>query len=382
MNRDDDIAAALPQPPPPAPARREAAIGAALRRFDDGAGAASGTANQPRAATRRRWLSRPQAGVLVSAALVAVVALPVAWNAFAPQPTVDGGRIAAPAPPRSGVPATAAAPEPGLPDQTADAGRAMSQAAPPGIVAAPPGETVPAPAPTPVAAPPPPAPPPPPPPPPAPPPAAADAMVAGNIVASRERQELAPGSRASAEAKAGIASARAPSPAPAPSFVAGEDDDARGDIVVTSNRRTGPVRRGDWNACTINDPRQDLAACRRQLGRGARAPSGDAAARIADGLQQAWQGDLARAVGAFDQAIAADPKSSVARLNRGLAHARLGNLDRAIADLDEAVRQAPRMARNYYNRSLLLRQRGDERRARSDAQRAVDLDPSYADALR
>src|SRR5688500_12610840 len=78
MAGPDDIAASLPQPPPPAPVRRDAAIEAALRRFD-------GVADSPVQARRDPWwsrLTRPQDGALVTAAAVAVPGVPVALVSF------------------------------------------------------------------------------------------------------------------------------------------------------------------------------------------------------------------------------------------------------------------------------------------------------------
>jgi tetratricopeptide (TPR) repeat protein len=125
------------------------------------------------------------------------------------------------------------------------------------------------------------------------------------------------------------------------------------------------ARRGDWNACTIEDPRRSLAGCR-------------VSAETADGLERAWKGDWDGAGRAFDSAVAAAPRSSAAWLNRGLLRRRSGDLERALADLDRAVRFSPRAARYYYHRSLVLRQIGDFDRARADEARAVELDPRYA----
>jgi len=151
------------------------------------------------------------------------------------------------------------------------------------------------------------------------------------------------------------------------------------DIVVTGMARSAARRagRGDWNACTVDDPNQRLSACRKLVDPAAQGPAGRAATHIADGLSLAWQDDLDGAIAAFDQAIAASPRLSFAYLNRGRAYLRQGDLDRALADLNQAVRYAPNGARAYYSRSLVWRQRGDTRRAEADEARAVDLDQRY-----
>ena len=174
--------------------------------------------------------------------------------------------------------------------------------------------------------------------------------------------------------------------APPPMVMAkAETDERANDNIVVTGIRASPQKaagRGDWNACTLNDPKRSLTGCRSLIDPGAKGQAGQAAARVADGLSLGWQGDIDGAISAFDKAIALQPRSSIAYLNRGLAWQREGDLDRAIADLDLAVRHAPGAARGYYNRSLVLRAQGDARRASADEARAVDLDPDYEAVVR
>jgi tetratricopeptide (TPR) repeat protein len=168
--------------------------------------------------------------------------------------------------------------------------------------------------------------------------------------------------------------APAAAPRPAPSAALANDDS---DIVVTGTAMRRPVRRGDWDSCTVNDPLRRLNGCKRLVDPGAKGPAGRAGARVADGLSLAWQGNLDGAIGAFDQAIELQPHLAFAYLNRGLVRQRQGDIDGAIADLDQAVRYAPTAARGYYQRSVMLRERGDTRRAERDEERAIALDPDY-----
>jgi hypothetical protein len=172
----------LPEPPPPRPARREAAIEAALRRFDGVEDAAPSARKGP----RRPWVStyRPQLALALSAMLLVVIGVPAALigirNESAPpvqQPPRPAAREVAQAPAANRAPETAESPAPAprpplalRKDQGADRGPAPNVQ--PVAAAAPPAPTAPI-----AAAAPPPAPrPPPPPPPPAPaPPSAATA---------------------------------------------------------------------------------------------------------------------------------------------------------------------------------------------------------------
>jgi tetratricopeptide (TPR) repeat protein len=137
------------------------------------------------------------------------------------------------------------------------------------------------------------------------------------------------------------------------------------------------ARRGDWNACTIDDPARSLRNCRRAIDANAGGAKGEAAAALGQGLTRAWQGEWRPAIAAFDRAIARHSGNPLAWLNRGLAHRRSGNPARARADLDEAIRLAPRAARGWYARSLLRRDQGDAEGARQDAARAVQLNSRY-----
>lgn len=363
--QNDDFS--LPQPPPPAPVRREAAIEEALRRFDAGGETQDRKSipTEPRRFGFRSGISsRPQLGILVAASLVAVIGLPLAWLTVTQKTertelaSRDTAGIKTFDVEERGSPAVVFEPE--TTAQPPVSGKELSPSSPV-RPAEPEPETA---------------------------ARRAEANAAGRQEAGNGRQDMA-------LAQAGITAAPAmiapppPAAAPAPPAMAKAEApaatesrerfaDAR-DVVVTAQKRRGTnvPERGDWNACTIDDPKQSLAACKPLVNPGAKGNKGQAAAHLADGLSLAWQGNIDGAIVAFDQAIAINPKSSLAYLNRGLAWRRKGDDERALADLDQAVKLAPSMARGYYNRSLLLRERGEERPARADQARAVDLDPDY-----
>ena len=374
MSRDEDIAASLPDPPPPAPTRREATIGAALRRFDEGGEAARSPAARPAPRSPPWWsrLSRSQFGILASAMLVVLVAVPAAWLSLGQNPAMRqpvASASHAGRPPLSATtpaqPGSAALSQPSFVASNSSA--VAEDVAPADAIAAPAPVEVPSaakpamvqnpssPAPAPPAL----APPPPPPP-----------AMAEMVADSRDRLD----GRSARKASPVGAMAQVQN-APVTESAAGESD---GSIIVTGARSTRrSVERGDWNACTVDDPRPDPASCRRQIVAGVTGADKRASAFVAEGLNLAWRRDYDGAIAAFDRAIELAPLSSFAYLNRGLALRRNGELNRAIADLDRAVRYGRASARAYYNRGVALRERGDLKRADADQSHAVGLDPSY-----
>lgn len=345
MTGDDELKAFLPEPPPPAPKRREAAIADALARFD-GAPAPQ-VASRP---ARGSWwanLRRPQAGLLATAALVAAISLPFAWTTLDPgTPAADeqvaretGDPVRVVVNKQAEVPAPVAVAAP----PSAENRRAAEQ-----VAAVPPAVSAPTTKRVELAQPPPAAP-------------AAKAEEREAIIVSAQRM------------------ARPVQDTPAAISVISSSDLAEDSVVVTGTRiaARGASRRGDWNACTVNDPSRMLSRCKKLANRGTKAVRAQADAHLSDGLERAWRDDLDGAITAFDQAIAVAPDLSVAYLNRGLAYDRQGESEAAIADLDRAVRHAPQSARAYYNRSLLLRKQGDTKRADVDERRAINLDSRY-----
>lgn len=352
MAGDDDIAASLPRPPLPAPARRDAAIAEALRRFDGAPSAQAGDGRPARAASWWSGPRRPYAGALAGAFLVTLIGLPFVWTSF-DNYAADGDRDRPP-----GVAAPAREPV------MAEADMSMADAAAPEPEADPsaPAPAVEAPKDAPA------------------PPSPADpaAALAREAAPDGANQEPAADFAASKDSAIVVTGSRVRRPnleATVPATSIGGEA-----ITVTGSRspNSKAARRGDWNACTIEDPGRSLERCRNSVGTVARGARGRAGAQLADGLSRAWTGDIDGAMAAFDRAVELAPRSSSAYLNRGLAWRRRGDLDRALADLDRAVRHAPRDARAYYHRSLVLRQRGDLRRARADEESAVALDQRYA----
>jgi hypothetical protein len=202
MAGEEDQSTWLPKPPPPRPARRDAAIDAALRKFD-GEKEAPEPVRERR--ERRSWTRRPQFAVAVSAMLLLIIGIPAALvgirNAphsverssppavqYAPAAPPAAARLPAPVA-TTDVAQTPASPpvapaKPASPSSNSAEAKVSAPtetlAAEPPMVAAPP-----APAPVVAAAPP---PPPPPPPPPSPPAAVASEQgMADNVVVTGSR---------------------------------------------------------------------------------------------------------------------------------------------------------------------------------------------------
>jgi hypothetical protein len=389
MADDSDLARLLPDPPPPRPVARDAVIAAAMRRFDGVPDPAPAAAPDRRPA---RWISGKQIGAFATIVLVAGISLSIALNR--PGGLQPGG-VDQPSP----ATAPRAAPGPGL----ASAPNRPSAAGPTATSDSPTNGPTPAVRPTsptskPIA----PATPvtltdgaddrvqagrarfasPPPPPPPEPPPAVAP------VAESLARAAPAEPPPAAADERSIVVTGKRAQPkmsysANPVTVVSRKADEESGgnDIVITGalRRPNAYAARGDWNACTVIDPKESLRGCRTLLGIGAKGPAGEAGARLSDGLALAWRGDLDGAIAAFDQAIALKPRFAFAYLNRGLAYQRNGEPARAAADLDLAIKYAPYAARGYYNRSVLRREQGNRRGADADANRAVELDPDYPD---
>jgi hypothetical protein len=117
---EKDQSAWLPEPPPPRPARRDAAIEAALRKFDGGVDAAPSVREAP----RRSWASahRPQLALALSAMLLVVIGVPAALigirNQSAPPMTPERAVVVRDVEPppalRAAEPPPAPAPAPAL----------------------------------------------------------------------------------------------------------------------------------------------------------------------------------------------------------------------------------------------------------------------------
>ncbi len=359
MTGDDDIRAILPNSPPPAPKKRDAAIAAALARFDGN----DPPSRQPRTKAATWWgsLSRPQTALIAATLLAVTISVPFALQSpvpFAPSASdqLSPAKIDGTSAGQSRSRETTEEPATSTPSQKAIAvsldeptlqqDKVVQAAEPANVV-----QVVPVM------------------------PAAVPAPPAPSAMGEFDSPSMLVQGGAEAKSLRNSQSA-----------IASSEDDARDEssLIVTGSRlsRSRSTQRGDWNACTVNDPDRRLDRCRKLADRVPKAVRNQVENYLSDGLQRAWNGELEGALAAFDAAIKVSPDLPSAYLNRGLVYDRHGKSAAAIADLNLAVRFSPNSARGYYNRSVLLRKNGEAKRARTDELQAVKLDLRYNNIIK
>jgi tetratricopeptide (TPR) repeat protein len=91
---------------------------------------------------------------------------------------------------------------------------------------------------------------------------------------------------------------------------------------------------------------------------------------------------LDKAIVAFTQALAKNPKLGEAYINRGLAYGKKGQYDQAIADFNKFLELDSRDAEAYYNRGVAYSKKGRYAQALADFNRALKFNPQDAQAAR
>ena len=346
MADDDDLRSLMPDAPPPDPARRDAAIEAALCRFDT-------QAKDPSCAVAdlgERRAGRVPVAVLASLELVAVLTVSVLLLndrrfSIDREPDQRLGRDAS--------------------GEAVQRTTAIDIAPPPAMESAPARQ------------------------------AAADAPPAMQGIAPTvpATQADMPTARFTSAVTAGAASqalAATPPPPPAPAAasamaaneaVAELDSEGARSIVVTGARRSNARQRADVSrevrssllSCTVLDPRASVRRCAGLADAAKSGDSSEAGARLVEGLTRAWRGDDRGALRAFDRAIASDSEVAAAYLNRGLVRRESGQTSAALADFNRAIEADRDDPRGYYFRSLLLRRMGETARADEDLARVSEI---------
>ncbi len=101
----------------------------------------------------------------------------------------------------------------------------------------------------------------------------------------------------------------------------------------------------------------------------------------ARGARSAAQGDYARAIEAYSQALAVDPARIEALAQRAEAYAALNRYDAALADVDRALRTAPGNVALYVERADLDLRRNDPAAAATDLDAALQRRPGDPELL-
>jgi tetratricopeptide (TPR) repeat protein len=139
------------------------------------------------------------------------------------------------------------------------------------------------------------------------------------------------------------------------------------------------ARADDLSICRTSvssPPDQVIAACDRLINAG-NSKGAELAARYDDrGIAWYRKGELDRALGDYNKAIALDPKFGIAHLNRGLVWHSKGQYDQALADYDKAISLGNvDLALAHHNRGNSWRSKGDLERTLGDYNTAIALDP-------
>ncbi len=86
-----------------------------------------------------------------------------------------------------------------------------------------------------------------------------------------------------------------------------------------------------------------------------------------------------KALKAFEQAAALDPKFQIAKMNQGIALLNLGRVDAARQFLEDAVTQNPNDSHAWYNLGMLEKNSANSQAAAAAFRRVTEIDPNDAD---
>ena len=135
-----------------------------------------------------------------------------------------------------------------------------------------------------------------------------------------------------------------------------------------------------YNRGTARSRDGDEARAIADFGEAIRLDPNDVSAFVNRGIAYLNKGDHRLAIADLDEAIRLDPKQESAWSARGDVYSALGDHARAIADYGEVIRLNPRDSDAYYNRGLSWRQHGDDDKALADYDESIRLAPQASDA--
>lgn len=107
----------------------------------------------------------------------------------------------------------------------------------------------------------------------------------------------------------------------------------------------------------------------------------NAVRELAAGNDFYLQGNYARALECYDNALRLNPQSAEAYNNRGLTYYHLNRFAEAVSDFDKAIAINPAFAQAYNNRGIVRYAQGQPATAISDYTTAIQFNPNFAYAL-
>jgi len=112
------------------------------------------------------------------------------------------------------------------------------------------------------------------------------------------------------------------------------------------------------------------------------AESDEAAQRNREGAKLVEQGEMEKALEAFQEAVRLDSNDAVARRNLAYTYDRQGRTEEAIAEYQRAIELSPSDLLAYNNLGVLYDKMGQYDEAIGEFQRALEIDPTDANTLK
>ncbi len=112
------------------------------------------------------------------------------------------------------------------------------------------------------------------------------------------------------------------------------------------------------------------------------AESDEAAQHNREGAKLVEQGEMEKALEAFQKAVRLDSNDAVALLNLAYTYDRQGRTEEAIAEYQRAIGLSPSNLLAYNNLGVLYDKMGQYDKAIGEFQRALEIDPTDANALK
>jgi len=137
----------------------------------------------------------------------------------------------------------------------------------------------------------------------------------------------------------------------------------------------------DWlNRAAALEEKQDWPALQKHALAWTRAQPSNSMAWYSLGVVYRKQGETAKAIEAYQQALRIDPQHADAWNNLGVAYRKQGETAKAIEAYQQALRIDPQHADAWNNLGVAYRKQGETAKAIEAYQQALRIDPQYADA--